>query len=491
MQYGTPILLVEDDPIVTTQIRKAFAQSAQVDTASSVAEARKKTEKNTYDVFLLDRHLPDGLGTSLISEIRAQHPASAILVMTSDPHESSVREALHAGATDYVIKSSQIASELQTRIFIAKQRLALERRCQQAERSANESASVAMIGNQDTLAYIKEFVSAYGPSEVNILITGETGTGKELIARSLNQFSYDRSRPFVALNCGAIAANLVESELFGHIRGAFTGAITDRVGKIEEANNGDLFLDEIGELSLEIQAKLLRVIETGQFSRTGENRIRTSHFRIIAATHRNLKDMVQKGTFREDLYYRLACGQIGTIPLRDRKQDLSELIKYFAKQHFKHEPSIDSTLIETAMNYRWPGNIRELRNAVSRAAVLAKARGDLNLRAEDLGVSGAEGFKKNAIIPAADAALQHSLQPLGASEFKNAIKALERDLINRAIRENNGNLMKAGNAIGVHLSTLYRKLAEHEKVDDRRNIHHDRINRVTTPRSAPEDYYRC
>lgn len=463
MQHVPKILLVEDDPIIATQVRKAFAQSSHLDVASSVAQARKKTEENSYDIFLLDRHLSDGLGTSLISEIRVHHPTSAILVMTSDPNESSVREALSAGATDYIIKTPYLASELQTRIFIARQRIALERRCKQAEMSANKTNAVAMIGNKDTLGYVKEFVSAYGPSDVNILISGETGTGKELIARSLNQFAADRSRPFIAVNCGAIAPNLVESELFGHVRGAFTGAITDRIGKIEEANNGDLFLDEIGELPLEIQAKLLRVLELGQFSRTGENRIRTSRFRIIAATHRNLKEMISKGTFREDLYYRLACGQISTIPLRDRKQDLPELIRYFAKNYGMHDSSIAAELIDAALNYNWPGNIRELKNAVNRAAVLAKARGDFKLRPEDLGVS------QTTTTPEPRSTLEEPRSqdcPLDASTFKRAMKSLERKLIDRAIRENNGNLMKAGNAIGMHLSTLYRKVAEHEKVAD-------------------------
>lgn len=464
MNSNLSALLIEDDSIIATQTRKTLEPTIKVDIATSIAQAKNRIESTSYDIFIIDRHLTDGLGTSLIAEIRAQHPLAAILMMTADPNELSIKEALAAGATDYVIKSPHVAHELKTRILIARQRIQLERRCKKAEMNANESLRSEMVGSKETLFQINEFIEAYGPSDANVLITGETGTGKELIARAINRAARDPSRPFIAVNCGAIAASLVESELFGHVRGSFTGAVTDRIGKIEEAHNGDLFLDEIGELAPEIQAKLLRVIELGTFSRTGENRVRTSRLRIIAATHRNLKEMIAKGLFREDLYYRLACGEICTIPLRDRKTDLAELITHFMKMNGATSRANIASITEAATNYDWPGNIRELRNAISRAAVLCKARGDRFLKAEDLGIESSKKTKPPSAQQADEARsfaeAAAPTQPLNEARFRSSIRTFEHDLIARAIRENQGSLMKTSHAIGMHLSTLYRKVAE-------------------------------
>lgn len=436
-------LIVEDDPIFVEKIQRELWSSLAFATARTVKQALPKIRAGGLELVLLDKNLPDGKGPSLISEIKAHNPACAILILTSDRLDDSIANDLAVGATDYLHKTEHIASDLLGRILVARSRISLERRCIKAERAAEEVLKSEIIGTSDQVKELQNLIGTLGASDVSVLVLGETGTGKELVARALNRARGDKARPFVVLNCGAIPATLAESELFGHSKGAFSGAVSDRAGKIEDADGGDLFLDEIGELPLETQAKLLRVLESGEYSRVGTNELRRSSFRIIAATHQGLEEMVERKKFRKDLFYRINGAVIRTPSLRHRIEDLPKLVEHFLLTQEGPRFSLVPNALNYLMGLSWPGNVRELRNAISTAITMAKSRKSSKLEISDF--------------------VRLKAKPLKLSEKKLNIAepALsERDRILEVMERCHGNMTVTSKRLGIGRTSLYRKIKQ-------------------------------
>ena len=389
MKSNFKILLVEDMVSFRDAVTQLLGVYNDVDEAGDLATAQAKLRTSAYDVVILDKGLPDGDGISLISEIKESNPSTVVIVLTSDSDFSSVKHCIARGADDYVIKSSNVVPDLLVRIPVAVSKAASSRRLEHLEQLVKEAFRYEIVGKSHSTMQLRETILGLKATGATVLITGESGTGKELVARRLNSIEDDGKRPFVAVNCGAIAENLIESELFGHKKGSFTGANNDRVGKFEYANGGDLFLDEIGELPLALQARLLRVIQEGEVVRVGDNRPISVSCRIISATNQNLEKMVKSGKFREDLYHRLNVVRISTTPLRLRIEDIGDLAQLFTLQIGGAPFKITDRAIKSLSDYDWPGNIRELRNAVERAVISARKRKSFTIDFEDVSIDSA------------------------------------------------------------------------------------------------------
>ena len=450
-------LLVEDDATFAQIIQRALWGTARIKTARNIEDARKLLKENSFELVLLDKNLPDGIGTQLIPEIRIGNPLAVILVLTSDRLDDSVLEALASGASDYLHKSKHLASDLLGRITVARQRVALERRLIKVESLAEEKLKAEMIGVSPSLIALKDSIAIFGRQNINILIGGETGTGKELVARAINRACDDLSRPFVAVNCGALQENLIESELFGHVKGAFSGATNDRCGKVEMASGGDLFLDEIGDLPTLVQVKLLRVLSSGEYYRLGSDTLRHASFRVIAASHRDLRKQIKEGTFREDLFHRIACAELETSPLRERTEDIPYLVNHILKTEGCTKLTVSEDSIAWLSDQTWPGNVRELENVVKRAVVLSRARGSQIVELSD--------FQSNKGRPLSGDGVRASSRPglrfqvaLSREGYDQHVIAAKREYLQNALQQSGGNLVKAASSLGMHLTTLYRNM---------------------------------
>ena len=325
MDRGLKILIIEDDAMFRGQVAQLLGVYNDIHEAGTLAEAKAKLERNSYNVVLLDKTLPDGNGADLIPEIKRESPATVVIVLTGDSDMNAVPKCLDAGAQDYIRKSENVVSELLIRIPLAISRTSLEVRSIQLETLMRESYRYEILGHSPQTNELRKQIAELKGVQSPILITGESGTGKELIARRLHHIEGKAARPFIAVNAGAMPDTLIESELFGHRRGSFTSATEDRAGKFELADGGDLFLDEIGELPLALQSKLLRVIQEGEVTRLGDSKVRRVNVRIIAATNRPMEDLLKEKLFREDLYYRLNVHRIQATPLRERLMDIEDI----------------------------------------------------------------------------------------------------------------------------------------------------------------------
>jgi DNA-binding NtrC family response regulator len=365
-------------------------------------------------------------------------------MMTAFASVGSAVEAMRAGATDYITKPF-INDEIRLTIkrILQSRALQMENQILRQELSQRPAAFTNIIGSSEPMQKVFGVMEKVIPSKSNILITGESGTGKGLVAQAIHEAGTRKDKPFIAINCGAIPENLLESELFGHKKGAFTSAIEDKKGLITMANGGTLFLDEIGELPSALQVKLLHVIQTKELTPVGDTRVITVDVRIIAATNADLLQRVKEGRFREDLYYRLNVIEIRMPALRERRDDIPVLIKHymeiFAKEAGKSIKDIDYEAIQALLAYDWPGNIRELRNTIERATVLAD--GEV-ITIHDL----------------PDTFRTLDVEGISTSSLRQALDAFERDYIRRSLTENKGNKEATANKLGVDLATLYRKL---------------------------------
>lgn len=427
--------------------------------ADSLAEARVLLQKETFDVVILDKGLPDGDGIELLTELKASHPTTVVIVLTSDSDFSSVKHCIARGADDYVVKSENVVPDLLVRIPIAVSKAASTRRLSNLEQLVKDAFRYEIVGKSPSTMELREAVLSLKGSSAHVLITGESGTGKELIARRLNSIEEDRNRPFVAVNCGAIPENLIESELFGHKKGSFTGALQDRVGKFELAHNGDLFLDEIGELPLAAQVRLLRAIQEGEITRVGDSRVIRVSCRIIAATNRNLTQMVREGKFREDLYHRLNVIHVPTTPLRERLEDISDLAKLFTLQIGGSNFKITDAAIRALQDYDWPGNIRELRNSIERAIIATRRRKSTEITAVDVAMKRpmetiAQRSRK------LEFGLPVQISDLSRDHYDDFLRAAEREYFKSALELSNGNVVAMGQRLGISRSTAFKKLKD-------------------------------
>ncbi|HOU52681.1 MAG TPA: sigma-54 dependent transcriptional regulator [Myxococcota bacterium] len=439
------VLVVDDDGAALESIQEILQREEyQVVAARSAEEALERLRTDDFGVVLTDLRMPGMDGMDLLRTIKALRPETEVVIMTAFGTIERAVEAMREGAYDFVTKP------LKRPLLVRSVGRALEKASLQAENQQLRaeldaiSGERTLIGTSPAMRKVLDTLNQVAPANTTVLILGESGTGKELAARAIHQRSRRSRGPFVALNCAAIPVTLLESELFGHERGAFTGAFARREGRFQMAHGGTLFLDEVGELDPMIQAKLLRVLQEGEFERLGGTQTLRADVRVLASTNRNLLEMVREGRFREDLYYRLNVIQLTMPPLRERLEDVPLLAQHFlaryASRNQKDVRSISREAMDVLTTHDWPGNVRELENTVEHAVVLC--RGD-TIRLEDLpDLAGAE---------------RQDIQYL-TIQLGTPLSEIEQQVIQQTLRLTRGNKRLAAQLLGIATRTIYRKL---------------------------------
>ncbi len=448
---GPRVLIVEDEPGIRLALSGLLRREGyEVAQASDGREALTRLRDGAYDLVLTDLALGSGpSGLDVLRCAREAAPECPVVMITAHGSEKIAVEAMRLGAEDYVPKPfDNDEIRLVLRRALERTQLARDNRLLR-ERIARDYGLAGIVGGGPAMQRVFETLRKVAPTDLTALVRGESGTGKELVAQALHELSPRRERPFVAVNCAAIARELVESELFGHERGAFTGADARRVGRFEAANGGTLFLDEIGDMAPATQAKVLRVLQERRFERLGGTTPIEVDVRIVAATHRNLEAEVAAGRFREDLYYRLRVVEIALPPLRERREDVPALaqriLAQLAERHGRAPKSLTPGALAALARHAWPGNVRELRNALERAAVMSE--GD-SIDACDLQLDVA------AAAPPDDPSLPFS------EAKRRATEEFERAYLLRALRAHGGNVSRTADAIGMVRQSLQQKMRE-------------------------------
>lgn len=445
------ILLVDDDHSLVRALKMQLeAASYSVLAATSVQNALELLKTSEIDVVITDLNLPGESGMDLLKKVRVEYPETALIIITAFATVETAVEAMKAGAYDYLIKPVH-PYDLKAVVERAIERSRLLDEVRTLRSSIDQKFGFEkIIGRSGPLLRVLDEAARVAPSDATVLIQGETGTGKELLARALHFNSIRNKRPFAVINCGAIPHDLFESELFGHVKGSFTGAITHKKGKVEVADGGSVFLDEIGEMPLDLQVRLLRLLQEGEIEKVGSSVSITVDVRIISATHRNLEALVQSGAFREDLYYRLAVVPITVPPLRDRTEDIPELVVEFFKRsvqrHNRLSLRLPQDLLPLFTCYEWPGNIRQLQNVVERIVVLCP--GD-EVTVADL-PSSLKPFA--AGMPAPDA--------VRVAEGMT-LDAVERQIIVQALGKFGWNQTQAARYLGITRKILMGRIAKY------------------------------
>jgi two-component system response regulator AtoC len=445
----TRVLVVDDERKMRRVLQILLEQMGFESVAAETAEeALERFDSEKIDLVLTDLKLPGMSGVDLLARIRTQDSDVPVIVLTAHGTVQTAVAAMKSGAFDYILKPFDIeAIELVIRRALEMQRYRTENRFLK-EQADDAPAFEQLVGTSPAMQAIYALIRQVALAKTAVLITGETGTGKELVARALHNLSPRRDKLFVPLNCAAIPPDLLESELFGHQRGAFTGAHAERTGKFELADGGTLFLDEIGDMAYPLQAKMLRVLQEGAVERVGSNKTIHVDVRVLSSTNRDLADSIRNGTFREDLYYRLNVFHIQLPPLRERREDIAPLAQFFLRKFGEELGKGPLQVAETALplvtQYDWPGNVRELRNLMERAAVLARGPlVDTDLVRVLLPPASAE--------PAPAAGLESlALEP--------AVEEVERKLILRSLGASHDNKAEAARLLGVSERTLWYKL---------------------------------
>jgi DNA-binding NtrC family response regulator len=450
------ILIADDQADVLEALRLLLkAEHYDIETAKSPAGIMAAVETRDFDAVLMDlnytRDTTSGReGLDLLNALKGLDWTLPVVVMTAWASIDTAVEAMRRGAYDYVEKPWD-----NTRLLtVLRNAVEMGRALRRGQRLESENQALRrpdgvplLIAESPKMKPVLQLMERIGPSDANVLITGEHGTGKELVAQWLHAVSPRKGRPFVAVNMGGLSEGVFESELFGHVKGAFTDAKTDRIGRFELADEGTIFLDEIANISLAAQAKLLRVLQTGEIERVGSSKVRRVNVRVLSATNAELGAEVAGGRFREDLVYRLNTVEIHLPPLRERREDIPPLAKYFLQRHAdryrKHVTGFDHGAVQALLDHSWPGNIRELGHAVERAVLLAQGEvvrfGDLGLR---------------AAAPTSAS---------GAPRFDDlTLEEVEKLMIQKALSRYDGNVSKAAQALGLSRSALYRRLETHE-----------------------------
>ncbi len=481
------VLVVDDDADVRALLKDLLSEEGyKPRIAKTGAEALEAVAKDLPDLVMMDVKLPDQDGLGVLKTLKREHPELEVIVMTAFGGSSTAIKAMEQGAYDYVTKPFEIDDLLATlkRVFehadmsseVSALRLELGKSAAERER---------IVGSSKPMLEVFKLIGKVASSDATVLITGESGTGKELIAEALHRASKRNPHPLVKVSCAALPETLLETELFGHEKGSFTGAMTMRKGRFETANKGTIFLDEIGEMTLGTQTKLLRILQEREFERIGSNTPIKIDIRVITATNRDLAEEVNAGTFREDLYYRLNVIHIHMPPLRDRKEDIPLLVEHFLVK-FRHAPgAIPTTITEEALarlvDYDWPGNVRELENAIERAVVLSRgnpitvehlpfgdtreARDRTKLARRRSRLDSDETDEDLAAAPlngnGHDGSGTGSGTDAGTGSFKERVASLERQLIKEALDRAGGNRTKAADDLGIYRRLLYAKIKEY------------------------------
>jgi DNA-binding NtrC family response regulator len=437
------ILVVDDEQPMREACREALSSEgfllAEAATGRSALELLARQE---FDLLLLDLKMPQVDGMQILRALREQSPGTATVVITGYASIDTAVEAMKLGAADFLPKPfTPEVLRLTVRRVLNGERMARENQLLRSQLEECRGGNYQLIGQSEVMRQIHELVQRAGPTDSTVLITGESGTGKELVARAIRDHSPRRDKPFVTVDCGALVGTLFESELFGHVKGSFTGATSLKHGRFELANGGTIFFDEIANVSPEIQAKLLRVIQEREFIRVGAAQVIPVDVRILAATSRNLPDEIREGRFREDLFYRLCVVPIILPPLRQRREDIPLLAAHFLRKHAARGADrvrgFSTEGLAALVKHDWPGNVRELENAIERAMVLA--RGEW-ITPGDLLYYGPH-IRPDAVI-----------------DHLSALSAVEKEHITRVLLHHAGNRTAAAKTLGIDRKTLWRKL---------------------------------
>jgi DNA-binding NtrC family response regulator len=462
---GLRLLIVDDEEAARYGIQRALeAFGCELAEAESAESARALMRDGKFDLLLLDVNLPGISGLEFLKELQTENAnskadAPLVIIITAHGSERLAVQAVKSGAYDYISKPFELDDlRLVVKNAFETIRLRRENRSLRRRIEIETSQRGALLGNSDAMQQVRAVIEKVADTDATVLVRGESGTGKELVARELHDRSTTRSGgAFVAVNCAALPTELIESELFGHEKGAFTGAAARRRGKFEQANGGTLFLDEIGDMSANVQAKLLRALEERRIERLGGDESIPVDVRIVSATHRALEEEIAEGNFRADLFYRLRVVTIDIAPLRERREDIPGLAEVFARQvaerHGLPERPLAREALRKLMEYDWPGNVRELRNAIERAAIMSEGA---ELDALDLGEEPAQRTAAAVIETPANGDL---LVPY-TSDFRDDRREFERRYIARCLEEAGGNVTRAASVLGMHRQSLQHKLRE-------------------------------
>lgn len=453
------ILIIDDEASIRQSLSGALSDEGyQVMSAPNASQGMELLRKQQPDVVLMDIWMPDIDGLTALNEIKQQGFETPIIMMSGHGTIETAVKATKLGAFDFVEKPVEL-----DRVLVLIRNALSARDLIQENQALRKQMSTRrpLIGESPAMQQVKELIKRVAPTSGSVLITGENGTGKEVVAQTIHAISSRFKKPFIEVNCAAIPEELIESELFGHEKGAFTGAIQLRRGRFDLADTGTLFMDEIGDMSMKTQAKVLRILQEQKFERVGGNETHSVDVRVIAATNKELKQEITKGSFREDLYFRLNVVRIHLPALRDRKEDIPLLTQYFLKefasQHQKKERSIAKDAIELLEKYSWPGNIRELKNLIERMVILqAPGEESKAISADELKVHLNEGapIKGTDFTEAPKGAVALST----GQSLKDAKADFEREYIVQALKDNDWNITKTAQVLGIERSYLHRRM---------------------------------
>ena len=439
------ILLIDDEPTIRMLLSRILElEGYEVLKAKDRATALYILNKQEVQVVLCDVFLPDGNGVDMVQELQPLAPNAKIILLTAHGNIPDGVQAIKNGAFDYIVKGDDNRKIIPI-VSRAMDAIAAEQKQQSKKKDvrANTVTFGNIVGKSPALAHVISQASKVAATDVAVLINGETGTGKELFAQAIHNASHRSAGAFLALNCSAFSRELLESELFGYKEGAFTGAVKDKRGLLEEANHGTVFLDEIGEMALELQSKLLRVLETGEFVKVGDTKTTRVDVRIISATNRILKEEIANGRFREDLYFRLSVFRIELPPLRQRREDILLLAQHFAERFSKQigcpVPALSPDAKSLFLSYPWPGNVREMMNTMEHALIVC----DSEVTREDLPIDMLSDESSTQVDDSLD------------------LKSVERNHIIKVLHHTHGNKTETARLLKIGLTTLYRKIEEY------------------------------
>ncbi len=447
------VLFVDDEAPIRDVMRIELPRMGhEVTLCEDGKAALAAIDKNTFDAAIIDLRMPGIPGWDVVAHLRSVSPETDIIISTGHGNMEDAIQALRRGVYDFLTKPTKLAAIASILQRVADKRalthkaMALESRLKAVEGSPD------IVGVTAAMQRVKKLIDRIAPTDSNVLILGETGTGKELVARRIHELSRRAQMPFVAVNCGALPENLVESELFGHRKGAFTGADAPRKGLIEVANGGTLFLDELGELDKGMQVKLLRVLESGEVRRVGENEAFHVDVRVVCATNRNLQDLVEEGTFREDLFFRVNTFEVQLPPLRDRRDDIPELAQTLIARHVRRpqapEGMLTPAVIAALQQHEWSGNVRELANALEHALILSDGQ---TIAVEDLPLSITRKSRRLRIQG------DHT-----DGERPKTLREIEMEVILQTLERHAGDKPRTALELGIALKTLYNKLNQNQ-----------------------------
>lgn len=442
-------LLIVDDEVDILNVLKFVLEKEgyKVDTAIKGEEALSKIKQETYDIVLTDLRMPGMDGIELLERAKEIAPETDVVIMTAYASIDSAVTAIKKGASDYIVKPF-INEDVKMRIKRILEHRTLQREVEALKHQLSQRLKGEIfLGTTPQMQEILKVLEKVIPTKAPILILGESGTGKGVLAEFIHSNSPRKDKPFISINCSAIPENLLESELFGYKKGAFTGAVSDKKGLLELAHKGTLFLDEIGDMPLNLQAKLLKFLESGEFIPLGDTIKKQVDVRIVAATNKNIEELIKAGLFREDLYFRLNLIEIKIPPLRERKEDIPALIYFFidkfSKEYGKEIKGITNDALLCLMNYSWPGNIRELKNIIERAIILAQGP-YITLKDIPDRIRGQLKSEERS------------------KTLKEAVEEFEKNLLLNTLKEYSYNKERAAESLGIDLATLYRKLKKYQ-----------------------------